>query len=154
MGLNDIIKKESWMDATKIMDSRLRCSPFWHHPTSKALITTNTNSAASAWWEELLYHYMSILFVGESGFDGNEFKMIEHIDKYFNPSTAVNLLGYIFELINIKHGTKENIVLLKAWFSWVFALLNMGCVMIDSALQVGFMLWALLSCYQVVIQDF
>ncbi len=80
--------------------------------------------------------------------------MIEHIDKYFNPSAAVNLLGYIFELIDIKQDMEENVVLLKAWLSWVFASMKMGGVMIDSALQVGFMLLTLLSCHQAVIQDF
>ncbi len=42
---------------------------------------------------------------------------------------------------------EENVVLLKAQFFWVFALLKMGGVMIVSALQVGFMLWALIPHY-------
>ncbi len=61
--------------------------------------------------------------------------MIDHIDQYFNPSTAVYLLGYIFELINIKQGLEENLVALKSQFSWVFASLKMRGVMIGSALQ-------------------
>jgi hypothetical protein len=58
MCLKDNDDKELWMDAKKIMDSHLQCSPFWPHPTSKVMITTKDNSVASAWWEELLYHYM------------------------------------------------------------------------------------------------
>jgi hypothetical protein len=77
--------------------------------------------------------------------------MIEHIDKYFNPSAAVDLLGNILELINNMQGMEEYMILLKAQFPWVFSSLNLGGVMIDSALQVGPMLWALLSCYQAVI---
>jgi hypothetical protein len=45
---------------------------------------------------------ISNLFIEESQFDGKGFEMIKHIDTYFNPSGAVNSLGYIFDLINIK----------------------------------------------------
>jgi hypothetical protein len=66
------------MDAKKIMDSCQRCSAFWPHPTSKALVTSKENLVTSAWWEELLYHYMkppiSNLFVRESCFDGKGFE--------------------------------------------------------------------------------
>jgi hypothetical protein len=43
---------------------------------------------------------------------------------------------------------------LKARLSWLFALLKMGGITIDSALQVGFMLWALQAGYQAVVQGF
>ncbi len=45
-------------------------------------------------------------------------------------------------------------VSLKAQFSRVFAILKMGGISINLALQVGFMLRAFLSCYQAVIQEF
>jgi hypothetical protein len=83
ISIKDIINKESWMDAKKIIDLCLRSSPFWPHPTSKALVTTKENSLASAWWEELLHHCMkppvSNLFVRESYFDSKEEKSIKLI---------------------------------------------------------------------------
>jgi hypothetical protein len=71
--------------------------------------------------------------------------MIEHIDKYFNPSGTVDSLSHIFDLIDIKQAHDESVITLKDRFSCVFASLKMGGVAIDSALQVGFMLLALLS---------
>ena len=44
--------------------------------------------------------------------------------------------------------------MLKARFSRIFASLRMGGVAIDSVLQVGFMLRALLSSYHGIVQDF
>jgi hypothetical protein len=80
--------------------------------------------------------------------------MIVHIDKYFNPSDTVDSLSHIFDLINIKQVQDESVIMLNACFSCVFASLQMGGVAIDSALQVGFMLRALLSSYHGVVQDF
>jgi hypothetical protein len=71
--------------------------------------------------------------------------MIEYIDKYFNPSGAVDSLGCIFDLINIKQASNKLVVSLKVRFSQVFASLKMGGVDTGLALQVGFMLCALLS---------
>ncbi len=81
----------------------------------------------------------------ESQFDGKGFEMIEHIDKYFNPSGTVNSLSYIFDLINGKQASDESVITLKTRFSRLFESLKLGGVAIDSALQVGFMLRALLS---------
>jgi hypothetical protein len=80
--------------------------------------------------------------------------MIDHIDKYFNPSGTVDSLSHIFDLIDIKQASDQPVITLKARFSWVFASLKMGGVSIDSALQVGFMLCALLHTYNGVVQDF
>ena len=80
--------------------------------------------------------------------------MIDHIDKYFNPSGTVDSLSHIFDLIDIKQAPAESVIMLKARFSRVFASLKMGGVSIDSALQVGFMLRSLLPSYQGVVQDF
>ena len=80
--------------------------------------------------------------------------MIKHIDKYFNPSGTVDSFSHIFDLINVKQAHDENVISLKARFSRIFASLKMGGVVIDSALQVGFMLRALLSTYHGVVQDF
>ncbi len=94
------------------------------------------------------------LFVEESRFDGKGFEMIDYINKHFNPSGAVNSLGYIFDLIDIKQGQDEPVVTLRARFLRVFASLKMGGVEIASSLQVGFMLRALLSRYSAVVTDF
>jgi hypothetical protein len=94
------------------------------------------------------------LFVEESRFDEKGFEMITHIDQHFNPSGAVNLLGYIFDLIDIKQLDQESVISLKARFSKVFSAVTMGDIRIDSALQVGFMLLALLHRYQAVVQEF
>ncbi len=80
--------------------------------------------------------------------------MIEHIDKYFNSSGTVDSLSHMFDLIDIKQVQDESVITLKARFSRVLASLKMGGVAIDWALQVGFMLWALLSSYHGVVQDF
>jgi hypothetical protein len=58
---------------------------------------------------------------------------------------AVDSLGYIFDLIGIKQASNEPVVTLKVLFSQVFASLKMGGMDIGLALQVGFMLRALLS---------
>jgi hypothetical protein len=54
LGLKDITNKDSWIQAKKIIDVRLCCSPFCPGPDSKILLTTNANTVASAWWEEVL----------------------------------------------------------------------------------------------------
>ncbi len=90
----------------------------------------------------------------ESQFDGKGFKMIEQIDKYFNPSGTVDSLSYIFNLISVKQALDESVITLKAQFSRLFASVKLGGVAIDSALQVGFMLRALLLQYHGVVQDF
>ena len=157
MGIKDIINKDSWMDAKKVIDARLRHAPFWPGP-SKILITTANNAVASAWWEEMkVYHCkppVSDLFVEEFHFDSKGFEMIAYIDVHFNPSRAVDSLGYIFDLINIKQAPEELVVTLKAHFSRVFASLKMGGISIDSSLQIGFMLNSLCSAYQAVVQEF
>jgi hypothetical protein len=149
LGLNDITDKDSWTEAKKIIDACLRCHPYCPGPDSKLLATSTSNAAASAWWEEIINYYVkppiSDLFVEESRFDGKGFEMIAHIDKYFNPSGTVDSLSHIFDLIDIKQAQDESVITLKACFSCVFASLRMGGVAIDLALQVGFMLRALLS---------
>jgi hypothetical protein len=66
----------------------------------------NTNIAAIVWWEEVIAYFceppISNLFVGETRFNGKGFECIEYIDRHFHPSGAMDLLGYIFDLINIK----------------------------------------------------
>jgi hypothetical protein len=42
--------------------------------------------------------------------------MIAHIDHHFNPSGVIDSLGYIFDLINIKHLDQESVITLKACF--------------------------------------
>jgi hypothetical protein len=149
MGLKDIMDKESWIEAKAVIKSHLHCAPFWPSLISKALITMPENLVASAWWEELLYFYLKPavhnLFVEESQFDRKGFKMIEYIDKYLNPSGAVDSLSYIFDLIDIKQASNKPVVILKVCFSQVFDSFEMGGMDIGSALQVGFMLRALLS---------
>ncbi len=143
---------------TKIIDARLHRHPYCPGPDSKLLVTSKSNADASAWWEEGINYYVkppiSDLFVEESRFDGKGFEMIEHIDKYFNPSGTVDSLSHIFDLIDIKQAQDESVITLKARLSRVFASLRMGGIAIDSALQVGFMLRALLSSYHGVVQDF
>jgi hypothetical protein len=118
MDLKDIMDKDSWIEAKAGIDSRLPCAPFWPSSTSKALVTMPDNVVASAWGEELLYFYLKPpvrnLFVEESQFDGKGFKMIENINMYFNPSVAVDSLGYIFDLIDIKQASDKPVVTLKA----------------------------------------
>jgi len=157
MGIKNITDKESWTDAKKIIDARLHCAPYWPGE-STALVTTALNAAASVWWEEVIAYYckppVSDLFVEEHRFDGKGFEMIPHIDHHFNPSGAVDSLGYIFDLIDIKQTDQESVVTLKARFSKAFSALKMGGIGIGSALQVGFMLRALLSRYHAVVQEF
>ncbi len=129
MGIKEITDKDSWMEVKKIIDARLLRAPFWPGP-SKDLITTTENAVASAWGEEVIaYHCkppVSDLFVEESRFDGKGFEMIACIDAHFNPSGAVDSLGYIIDLINIKQAPEESVVTPKAHFSHVFALLKWG----------------------------
>ena len=157
MGLKPITDKDSWLEAKKIIDARLRRAPYWPGE-SKELVTTPANTAASVWWEEVIAYYcrppVSDLFVEESRFDGKGFEMIAHIDHHFHPSGAVDSLGHIFDLIDIKQAEKESVITLKARFSKVFSALKMGGITIDSPLQVGFMLRALLNHYQAVVQEF
>jgi hypothetical protein len=157
LGIKNITDKESWTDAKKIIDARLRRPPYWPGE-STSLVTTNLNAAASVWWEEVIAYYckppVSDLFVEEHRFDGKGFEMIAYIDHHFNPSGAVDSLGYIFDLIDIKQSEQESVVTLKARFSKAFSALKMGGISIDSALQVGFMLRSLLGRYHAVVQEF
>ncbi len=106
MGLKDITDKDLWIKTNVVIDSRLHCAPYRPSPTSKALVTMPDNVVASAWWELVLYFYFKPpvhdLFVEESRIDGKGFKMIEYIDKYCHLLGAVDSLGYIFDLIEIK----------------------------------------------------
>ena len=52
--------------------------------------------------------------------------MIAHIDHHFNPSGAIDSLGYIFDLIDIKQLDQKSVVTLKARFSRHFSALKMG----------------------------
>jgi len=147
LGIKPIKDKESWINAQnrKVIDARLRRAPYWSGPKGK-FITTPDNAAASGWWEEVLAFYceppVSDLFVGETRFDGKGFERIDYIKWHFHPSGAVDSLGYIFELIDIKQSESKPVVSLKACFSTAFSSLKMGGITIDSALQVGFMLRA------------
>ena len=147
----------SWTDAKKIIDARLRRAPYWPGE-SKQLITMDANTAASVWWEAVIAFYcqplVSDLFVEESCLDGKEFEMIAHIDQHFNPSGAVDSLGYVFDLIDIKQLDQESVITLKAHVLTVFCNLKMGGISIDSALQLGFMLCVLLHRYQAVVREF
>ena len=80
--------------------------------------------------------------------------MIAHIDQHFNPLGTANSLGYLYDLIDIKQSEQESVITLKARFSKAFSALKMGGISIDLALQVGFMLHALLSRYHDVVQKF
>ncbi len=62
-----------------------------------------------------------------------------------HPSGAVDVLGYIFDLINIKQKDNEPFFFLKVHFSQSFSSLKLGGISIDSALQVSFMLCILLG---------
>ena len=158
LGLKDITDKDSWTEAKIIIDAHLHCHPYCPGPDSKLLVTSKSNAVASDWWEEVINYYVkppiSDLFFEESRFDKKGFEMIEHIDKYFDPSGTVNSISHIFDLINIKQAQDELVITLKAHFSHVFASLRRGGVAIDLALQVGFMLRVLLSSYHRVVQDF
>ena len=137
MGIKNITDKESWTEAKKIIDARLRRAPYWPGK-SRALVTTNLNAAASIWWEEVIAYYckppVSDLFVEEHRFDDKGFEMIAHINQHFNPSGAVDSPGYIFDLINIKQTKQESIVTLKACFSKAFSAIKMGGIGMDSVL--------------------
>jgi hypothetical protein len=58
LGLKDIMDKESWIDAKKIIDTRLRRPTYCPGPNSKALITTKDNQVTSTWWEEVMNYYV------------------------------------------------------------------------------------------------
>jgi hypothetical protein len=79
---------------------------------------------------------MSNLFVEESQFDSKGFEMIACIKTHFNPLGAVDFLGYIFDLNNIRQARDESIVTLKAQFLHVFCFSQNGGISIDSTLQV------------------
>jgi hypothetical protein len=53
LGIKPIKDKESWINARKVIDARLRQAPYWSGPDGK-FITTPDNAAASGWWEEVL----------------------------------------------------------------------------------------------------
>ena len=148
---------DSWMDAKKIINAQLCHTPYWPGE-SKMLITTEANATASVWWEEVIAYYCKPpvldLLVEESRFDGKGFEMIAYIDQHFNPSGAVDSLGHIFNLIDIKQLEQGSVITLKAQFSKVFSALKMGGISINSALQVGIMIRALLHRYQAVVQEF
>jgi hypothetical protein len=137
MGIKNITDKESWTETKKIIDAHLRRAPYWPGK-SRALVTTNLNTAASVWWEEVIAYYckppVSDLFVEEHRFDDKGFEMIAHINQHFNPSGAVDSPGYIFDLINIKQTKQESIVTLKACFSKAFSAIKMGGIGMDSVL--------------------
>ena len=145
------------MDAKKIINAQLCHTPYWPGE-SKMLITTEANATASVWWEEVIAYYCKPpvldLLVEESRFDGKGFEMIAYIDQHFNPSGAVDSLGHIFNLIDIKQLEQGSVITLKAQFSKVFSALKMGGISINSALQVGIMIRALLHRYQAVVQEF
>jgi hypothetical protein len=157
IGLKDIVNKDSWLDAKNVIGAGLCRSPYWPSP-SKYLVTAVDNAPASAWQEEVIVYYykppMSDLFMEESRFDGKGFEMIAYINAHFNPSDAVDSLSYILDLIDIRQLANESVVTLKACFSWLFSSLKMGGITIGSALQVGFMLRALLAGYQAAVQEF
>jgi hypothetical protein len=118
LGFKDITNKDSWNDVKKIIDPCLRCPPYCPGPNLKVLVTSKDNQVASSWWEEVINFYIkppiSDLFVEESQFDGKGFEMIEHINKYFNPSGTVDSLSHIFDLINVKQALEESVIALKA----------------------------------------
>jgi len=79
MGIRNITDKDSWTEAKKIIDARLRRAPY-RPGESKELITADANDAANIWWEEVIAFYckppVSDLFVEEHRFDGKGFEMI------------------------------------------------------------------------------
>ncbi len=81
---------------------------------------TPENVAASGWWEEVLVFFceppISNHFVGKTKFDGKGFEHIEHIEQHFHSSGAVDSLGYIFDLIDIKQKDDKPVISLKARF--------------------------------------
>jgi hypothetical protein len=85
----------------------------------------DANIATSVWWEEVIAFFckppVSDLFVGETQFDGKGFEGINYIDCHFHPSGAVNSLGYIFNLIDIKQKEEEPVVSLNARFLQAFS---------------------------------
>ncbi len=144
------------MDSKRISQPSCR-APYWSGP-SKNLITASEYATASRWWEEVLAFFyeppVSDLFVGETKFDGKGFERLKYIDHHFHPSGAADSLGYIFDLIDIKQKDDKPIVSFKVQFLTAFSSLKMGGIGIDSALQVDFMLCALLHRYHAVVQEF
>ncbi len=151
LGIKEITDKASWIEAKKEINACLCCSPYHPSPTLKALITMPENQVNSSWWKVVPYFNIkstiSNLFVKNPAFDGKGFEMIDPIEKDVNPLGAIDFLGYIFQLINIKQKADEEVISIKAHLLRLFASLKMGGVNIDSAVQFGFMLWALLSQY-------
>jgi hypothetical protein len=151
LGIKTIVNKETWIDAKTVIDAPLRCPSYWPG-SSKQLITTAENPAASGRWDEVVAFFCKPpvfnLFVKVPEFDGKGFEMLAYINSHFNPSGAADSLSHIFDLIDIKQKVDKLEVSLKACFSRVFLSLKIGGISIDLALQVGFMLRALLSCHQ------
>jgi hypothetical protein len=158
LGLKDITNKKSWIEGRKIIDACLHHLPYCPSVISKALVTMPENQAASSCWEEVIYYYVkppvSNLFVENTQFDQEGIEMIAHIDQYFHPSGAIDSLGCIFQLTNIKEGKDEPVITLKEQFSCLFGSLKIGGLNIEPPLQVGFMLRSLLSTYHRVVNDF
>jgi hypothetical protein len=142
-GIKPIKDKELWLKARKIIGSRLHRAPYWAGP-SGAHITTDTNIAASVWWEEVIAYFcgppVSDLFVGETCFDGKGHTRIDYIDRHFHPSGAVHALGYIFDLIDIKQKDDKPVISLKVHFSQSFSFLKLGA---SPLIQ----LYRLVSCF-------
>jgi hypothetical protein len=138
LAIKHIKDKESWLNAKKIIESRLCCTPYWAGP-SGALITKYTNIAASVWWEEVITYLckppVSNLFVGETCFVGKRFKRIDYIDRHFHSSGAVDAhFGIHLDLIDIKQKDDKHVLSLKVCFFQSFSSLKLGGMSIDSAL--------------------
>jgi hypothetical protein len=58
LGLKDITNKDSWIEARKIIDACICCLPYCPSVTSKTLVTTPENQAASSGWEEIIFYYV------------------------------------------------------------------------------------------------
>jgi hypothetical protein len=73
LGIKPITDKDTWTEAKKIVNAKLQCAPYWPGESNE-LITTDANTSASVWWEEVIAYYcqfpVSDLFVEERCFDG------------------------------------------------------------------------------------
>jgi hypothetical protein len=94
---------------------------------------------------------VSDLFVGETKLTEKGLNGSSKFDHHFHPSGAVDLLRYISDLSDIKQKDDNPVVSLKGQFSTAFFSLKTGGIGINSALQVGFMLCALLHRYHAVV---
>jgi hypothetical protein len=52
LGIKDVTDKETWTEAKKIIDARLRRHPYSPGPDTKLIITMTSNAVASAWWDQ------------------------------------------------------------------------------------------------------